>query len=70
MVEVMCEEKLLIDVVSSFTEPLQDLEALPVELDLLTEVTQLSRELFNPGRHVQGWIQFSALYSLRREFEN
>ena len=49
----MLQEDLLVYAIRFITEPLEDLEALPVELNLLTHLTQFSRELFYPSR--QGW---------------
>ena len=49
-VKKMLQEDLLVHAVRFITEPLEDLEALPVELNLLTHLTQFSRELFYPSR--------------------
>jgi hypothetical protein len=49
---------------------LQDLEALPIKLDLLTEVSQLPRELFDSSRQAQGKAVFYELKPLWRQFEN
>ena len=52
-VKIVLQEDLLIHAVRFITKPLEDLEALPVELDLLTHLAQFSRELFHPSRG--GW---------------
>ncbi len=69
IIEVICQVKLLIDVVAPFAKSLQVLETLPVELDLLTELAKLSRELLDSCSEIWGKILLCELDPLRGEFQ-